>query len=256
MARELFRISEKQLLEFLEYVPPKEKHLCVESPVIYHLMMSSGPQVEPMMAKLVELIEPEKYERLVIEARKVAEDRKFPNPQKARPGFSKCYDAIQGKVKLESQKVITKKERLPFQPFTDRYPVWWEAYSSSIKHNPLEELEKAKLENLLNMHAALFILHYMVGLRTRELLFNPRSHSIFSSRDNWIELDDCSGKVRPRAPFKLRTLALFTGDNPAAGRKIMAQAAGMESGVFDYCTVVDPFLLTGYQPDSLGLAHY
>ncbi len=39
--RKLFRIREKQLLEYLEYVPIKSKHLRVESSIIYDMIMAS-----------------------------------------------------------------------------------------------------------------------------------------------------------------------------------------------------------------------
>lgn len=60
--RKLFRITEKHLLEFMECLPFKKKHLNVDSPAIFKMIMESGPQVEPMMAKLIELIKPQKVQ--------------------------------------------------------------------------------------------------------------------------------------------------------------------------------------------------
>src|SRR2546428_11434000 len=174
--RKLFYISEKRLLEFLEYVPIKKRNLNVESPMIYHMMMSSGPQIEPMMRKLVELI----------------------TPQHIRGEFGECYEILNQKSMLETQKVITKEIGIMLNPFTDSNPLWWQAYNSHTKHRLPEGMEKATLRNLLNIHASLFVLHSIANLRHFIWGEMKENRGIFLDKSNWIDLEEDlkNGKTR------------------------------------------------------------
>lgn len=141
--RKLFNITEKHIVEFLEYVPIKEKHMNVESPYIFNMIMESGPQVEPMMQKMVELIKP--YQ--------------IPDTQDL---FGECYEHL--KSMLSIQKVVTRDEGIVLRPFSDSNPQWWKAYNNHIKHTLPKGMKKAILKNLLCIHASLFIMHNIVDI--------------------------------------------------------------------------------------------
>src|SRR2546422_7159158 len=123
--RNLLRRTEKHVMEFIEYVPVADRHLKVQSPVIFNIIMETGPQLEPMMAKLIE---------------KIA-------PQTVTADFDKCFKILNKKGMLAIQKVMTREGGLALKPFTNSNPIWWQAYNSHAKHKLPLGIEKATFEN-------------------------------------------------------------------------------------------------------------
>lgn len=233
LMRKLFSIDEKKLLEYLEYVPIKEKHLCVDSPVIYYMMTASGPQLESMMAILVRIITGKKMDG----------------------HFKDYYNELDKNRIFRIQKVITKEYDIVLQPFSCDYPFWWQDYSSRLKHHVHEELEKATLENLLNMHAALFILHCMAGLLSNKTLISQRGLDKLLDMANYIDLEDHIKNRIPKPMFELRAANYTDPSQRLAAQNLMRQATGIESAIFDYVMVLDPGLLGGFQEGPIG-PHY
>ncbi len=222
--RRLFHTTEKHLLEFLEYVPIKKNNLRVISPAIFNMIMESGPQIEPMMAKLIELIK----------------------PQQISVDFANCYQYLDQKGMLSIQRVITREESLIFQPFANSNPNWWQAYNKHVKHRLPEGMEKAKLENLLNMYACLFVLHSMANIadlwidKYPDVPYRLDPDKVID-KVSWIDLQENIAKgtiptrVNVEGSFKDKA---YVRDY----REIMHYYTQLNSDVFDYVTVLDPNL--------------
>lgn len=225
----LFRIAEKHLKEFLEYVPIKEGNLKVVSPAIFDMMMSDGAQIEPMMVKLVELVNPYQID---------------PNHPDL---FGECYKQLDQNGMLLIQKLITKEEGMIFQPFTNSNPDWWQAYNSHIKHRLPEGMEKATLWNLLNIHAGLFILHSMANLVFRWIVSYPdlpyrlQADKVLD-KNSWVDLQE--DMARGTVPVWVHIEHDFIQDraSPKNYQELMHYYSGLNSDVFDYVTVLPPNL--------------
>lgn len=220
--KKLFQISEKRLLEFLEYVPIKAKNLDIESPMIYHMMMSSGPQIEPMMTKVIEIIE----------------------PQKIAGDFDECYKILNKNEVLKLQKVMADDNTI-LNPFTDSNPTWWQAYNSHAKHHLPDGMEKATLKNLLNLHASLFILHSLANLKRFSWPEQNKDNGVFLTKDSWIDLEDDLKNNKPRTCWDIsKSKGTSSFEHLLKDyREIMHEVTKMDSAVFEYVTVVKPSLI-------------
>ncbi len=220
--RKLFYINEKRLLEYLEYVPIRDKHLDVVSPMILYMMNGSGSQVEPMMAKVIELV----------------------SPQQIEADFEQCYRILNGQGMLKLQKVATKEEGIVLSPFIDSGPPWWQAYNSHTKHRLPAGLEKATLGNLLHIHAALFILHSIAnlipftwgGMKTDQ-------RGVFLDPNNWVDLENDLKNGKPRICWRLDKHLAGRATQMLDFRDVMNESTRMQSDIFGYVTVVKPMLI-------------
>lgn len=168
--KRFFNITEKRLLEYLEYVPLKKTHLEVESPYIFSMMMDSGAQIEPMMLKMIEIIKPYKIN------------------VHAQDLFGECYRYLNTNHMLSIQKLITKDdEDIILIPFSDSSPQWWKAYNNDIKHKLPQGIKSAKLKNLLYIYASLSIMHDIIDV-FEIYIINP-TEKIMDSK-NWFDSED------------------------------------------------------------------
>ncbi len=208
--KKLFAVSEKQLAEFLFYVPISNKNLGVESPVIYNIMMSLGPQIEPLMAKIIELIDPKKL------------------PQ----NFSDYYDHLNRDGVLKMQSVITREAAMNLSPFNDRNPIWWQAYNNHIKHQLPAGMEKATLDNLLKMHSSVFILHCIANAALR---LEDKNRIRLLNASMWRELNWHEIKIMTST----QDLRLWSGrTSEEYDLELMHDHTDMQSEIVDNFTVL------------------
>jgi hypothetical protein len=159
-------------------------------------------------------------------------------PQRVDTNFDQCYKILNQKGMLQIQKVITKEGDIILKPFIDSNPPWWQAYNSHTKHRLPEGLEKATLENLLNIHACLFILHSIATLRHYVWGGMKEDRGVFLDKDNWIDLEDDLSKGKSRICWKMSKLGTSGLEARTDFREVMRESSLITSDVFDYVTVV------------------
>lgn len=223
----LFKITERQLISYLDYVPIRESHLRVVSPYLFNFMAASGTQIEPMMVKLVELLSPQQID------------------QNQGDLFGECFRHLNRAGMLMFQKVITKEKALTLQPFMNSNPDWWQAYNSHIKHGLPEGMEKATLGNSLNLHASLFILHSIASLAFEQILSYPDvSYKMkpeqVMDREYWVDLQE--GIEKGEIPSRI-VMDYRSSEHKARRlnfQEAMRRYTKFDSEIFDYVAVLNP----------------
>jgi hypothetical protein len=157
-AIDMYHMLEKDLLNFLEYMPlyvydaPKKRKE-IHSPKLAELLVRIGYNIDIF---LKHLMAKKKLESTII--------RRY-NDKSGRP-ISSIKDWNMGKYKLAEEelqlndewvKQIFGKEVYPFRDWNSETPKWWIAYNK-IKHDGYDEKERGHLDNVLNALAGFFIL--------------------------------------------------------------------------------------------------
>ena len=129
--------------------------------------------------------------------------------------FRKTFDPIYqlSSVEVEASYGLTYYGIIqPFEDFNKKKPKWWESYNK-VKHEMLEQLNRATLENTIDALAAFFILNVLHKESQKYLI--RHTNIIFAEYFGRREVERFLGEsfigvpVNVRSPFIART-PLFT----------------------------------------------
>lgn len=106
-------------------------------------------------------------------------------------------------------------------------------------------MEKATLQNLLNIHASLFILHSMTNLKRFSWPEQNRDNSIFLAKDSWVDLEEDLNNDKSKTCWDLSNTRrdLFSPSLLKDYREVMHENTKVDSAIFDYVAVVKPILI-------------
>ena len=138
--QELYRLTEKQFLEFDEIVPMRlNKKGDTVSPKLYFLLMTICGQVESLTGCIC----------------------KHCDIRVKKDMFSKRYKKLREKssaIEKQSVQVVMTRETLcPFGETESDTPSWWTAYNK-VKHKIPEGLERATVRHTVNALGGLYLL--------------------------------------------------------------------------------------------------
>ena len=134
---EIYLNTEKQFLEFNEWVPMETNKLSVNSPRLYSLLITSCGQVEALMKKICESID-------IIPKKK---------------NFPEYYKILNSQGMLGLQSITVYNTGKNFRPFNENNEehFWWKSHNDA-KHELPEGILKGTIENVLYALAAINIL--------------------------------------------------------------------------------------------------
>jgi len=163
---ELYNDLERQLQNFLEYVPYLPGNEQVRSFKLLNLILSIGGHVDSAfkeMARYPKLSKKKCQEILKILKESEANKQKGKAPKTVPISLS--LKAFGKEYRLDKEKVLLKclhgrRMITPFQPFNlkTKAPKWWNVYNS-LKHDVGLNLEEANLENTTLALAGAFLLN-------------------------------------------------------------------------------------------------
>jgi hypothetical protein len=151
---------ENDFLGYLKYVPLKEEHYNVWSPLLVDLLNNIGSLFDSFLKNAVWS---DSYKNIKdIDTLRIPER---PNMNLYRTFFEKQHKFSQKTI----YDLINLSQISPFSEWKDdQSPGWWISYTS-IKHDRLRNQEKATLKITLNALGALFLLHVIIS-DTRTIL--------------------------------------------------------------------------------------
>jgi hypothetical protein len=133
----IYRDLEEELDEFCRYVPAVKAHYSVFSTKLWGIILRACSEIDSQLFELVNEISPRKGNRKIVD-----------------------YYNNENTFELAKFSLLTKFEPntiVPFHSFSNlKAPSWWLDYNS-VKHERLNSLESATLENAINAVGALYI---------------------------------------------------------------------------------------------------
>lgn len=160
----MYNELERDFIKTISYVPLETVHSKVWSEKFAELLIRIGSSVDSFfryMVKSESLDNQEKVKKLreKIEKKREKEPDWSPNVTEFRKTFNPIYQL--SSVEVEADYGLTYYGKLqPFKDFDKKSPIWWVSYNK-VKHEMLEQLNRATLENTINALAALFVLNIL-----------------------------------------------------------------------------------------------
>jgi hypothetical protein len=156
---------EKEIIDFLNYVPLTESHLGIFSPKLAKIILQAGPEILNAFNLSIGNLEPRaKMDEMFGEgglsteiAALWTEEAELRKNHKSLT-FNKYYAFLEkhGYYKLSRAEVqLTEKPSFVFNPFNEEIPNWWKIYNG-LKHDKYDNMSRATLFETLTCLSGLF----------------------------------------------------------------------------------------------------
>lgn len=126
---------------------------------------------------------------------------------------------------IKNQKISVQEYNIEIQPFMNwdisqpgQSLQWWRAFTD-IKHNRYEQLKQARLENVLNILGALYLIEM---LYLKKITDGTNEVDVFDESSNLFTLKNWTSKAIPSDQTLVVLANMLDGENNAANKKFDA----------------------------------